>query len=44
MFKQLFGKKETTRLDVFMALVGVTVAAWKAFDTYKEYKNKEISA
>lgn len=49
MLKMFFGKRATTKADVAMSLVAAAMAAWKAFDTYTEYKaeqaeeNKEIS-
>ena len=48
MFKKFLGKSEVGKSDVVMAAAGALIGVWKAFDTYKEYKqtqlNKEIDA
>lgn len=38
MLKGLFGKSATTKSDVAMSFIAAAMAAWKAFDTYKDFK------
>ena len=39
MFK-IFGKKQTSKFDVVMAIGGAIVAVWSAIDTVKDFKSE----
>lgn len=42
MFKQLFGPKQTTRLDVVVAISAAVIAAYKALETLNDYKEGTV--
>lgn len=48
MFRKLFGKQQTSKMDVVMAIAMAIGGVWKAVDTYKDYQsdqeNKEIES
>jgi hypothetical protein len=41
MFKGLFSKRPTTKGDIVLAIGAAVLAAWKAVDTIKDYKEEQ---
>jgi len=41
MFRSMFTKRPTTKVDVLMAVAAAVAAVWKASDTLKDYKAEQ---